>query len=331
MTATPGTARNQMPTVPEPATHGVWCLVGVCVAGAWTGIGCAIAALQHDARTFVQEWASLQGFFLMALGTWLLLIIRSGTLKARVTSLTADASMRLGILQNHRLRAGIVAVIGILGTASLIPLGFPARSAVLFFMWITCALVCLAAGAATLHTIEIVVAIHGLARTDIRTFRYAPARTPELRSIVSYFSSFTLLVTIGYACAVLATLDNHWTGAREYISAVRLFWPIIYVPVCSVAMFYPHIVVHQIIQREKQKTLLSCEHDIDDLLIRFRDLKTEDINRTNNLAQLFDRIAATPNYVVDFSIAATTMLPLLVNVVSFFAKAVFTHGKMISP
>ena len=158
-----------------------------------------------------------------------------------------------------------------------------------------------------------------------------PARTPELRGLVSYFTWFTLLVTIGYACAVIATLDDHWTGAPEYIAAVRLFWPLIYVPICTVAMIYPHMVVHRLIQREKEETLLSCERDIDDLLGRFRDLKTEDINRTNTLAQLFDRIAATPDYVVDIGIAARTALPFLVNVLSLFAKSALAHAKMISP
>jgi hypothetical protein len=106
-----------------------------------------------------------------------------------------------------------------------------------------------------------------------------------------------------------------------------VFWPIIYVPICSVALIYPHLAVHRLIQREKEKILLSCQEDMDGLLTRFRDLKTEDIDRTNTLAQLFDRIAATPNYVVDFGIAVRTVLPLLLNVISFFAKAALSHGQ----
>jgi hypothetical protein len=132
---------------------------------------------------------------------------------------------------------------------------------------------------------------------------------------------------MGYAFALLGTLAPTWTGSPHYIEAVRVFWPIIYVPICSVALVFPHLAIHRLIQREKEKTLLSCQEDMDGLLTRFRDLKTEDIDRTNTLAQLFDRIAATPNYVVDFGIAVKTVLPLLVNVISFFAKAALSHGQ----
>jgi len=37
-----------------------------------------------------------------------------------------------------------------------------------------------------------------------------------------------------------------------------------------------------------------------------------------NLARLVDRITASPNYVFDFGIAARTLLPLLLNVLTLF-------------
>jgi hypothetical protein len=194
-------------------------------------------------------------------------------------------------------------------------------------MWTTCGIVCFTAGAATLHAVEIIAAVGGLLRSDAKLFLYAPARTPELRDVVGYFSSFTLLVTVGYAFALLGTLDPHWTGTPFYVEAVRAFWPIIYVPTCSIALIYPHVTVHKLIQREKEKILLSCQEDMDGLLVRFRDLKTEDIDRTNTLAQLFDRIASTPSYVVDFGTAVRTALPFVINVVSFFAKAALSHAQ----
>jgi hypothetical protein len=138
---------------------------------------------------------------------------------------------------------------------------------------------------------------------------------------VSYFSSFTLLMTLGYAAALVATLDPDWTGPKEYIEAVRLFWPLIYVPICSVALIYPHLAVHRLILREKDRTLSSCQRDIDALLERYGELKKEDIERTNALAQLFERITSTPDYVVDVSIAFRTLLPLAFNVVTLVAKA----------
>jgi hypothetical protein len=314
------------PSKPE-VTYGLFCLVSAAVGAAWTAIGCGIAAIQGTTGAFLQEWGHLQGFFLISIGTWLLLIIRSKTLESRISALTVGGVPPHRPANNWRIQAAIVCAIGVIGTASLVSLGFPEHGLLLFFMWITCACICIIAGAATFHTIEILVAVHGLLRQEIKAFRYAPARTPELRSVVRYFSSFTLLVTVGYAFAVLGTLDQHWTGSVAYIAAIRLFWPVIYVPTCTVAMIYPHIVVHRLIRREKEKTLLSCEEDMDELLRRFHDLKADDINRTNALAQLFDRIVATPDYVVDIGIAVRTLLPVFVNVISFFAKTALTHGQ----
>ncbi|MGA2268796.1 MAG: hypothetical protein ABSH44_10035 [Bryobacteraceae bacterium] len=313
---------------PKPeAAYGLSWLVSAAVGAAWTALGGAIAAIQGTTRTFLQEWGHLEGFFLIGIGTWLLLMIRSKVFESRIANLTVGSAPPHRPVSSPRIQTAIVCAVGVLGTASLVSLGFPARGLLLYFMWTTCACICFVAGAATSHTIEVIVAVHGLLQQDIKAFRYAPARTPELRSVVSYFSSFTLLVTIGYAFAVLGTLDQHWTGSTAYVAAVRLFWPVIYVPTCTVAMIYPHIVVHKLIRREKEKTLLSCQEDMDELLGRFHDLKSDDINRTNTLAQLFDRIVATPDYVLDFGIAVRTLLPVLVNVASFFAKSVFTHGQ----
>jgi hypothetical protein len=199
-------------------------------------------------------------------------------------------------------------------------LGFNAHGIVLAFLWLTCALVCLTAGYVTAHAIEILLAIHKLQRRTIKIFRYAPAQTPALRSLVSYFGSFTLLMTIGYAFALMGTLDPNWTGPRQYVDVVRLGWPMLYVPTCSIALIYPHLVVHRLIRHEKDQTLLSCQRDIDALLQKYADLNKEEIDRTNSLTQLFDRITSTPNYVLDFGVAARTLLPLAVNVASLFAR-----------
>jgi len=300
--------------------HGLWCLTGIAIGAAWTGMGWVIASMNGTAQTFLLWWAHLQGFFLVALGTWLLLIVRSRALQARVAAIAVDPdlwSLRLGRCQ---VKAAVICSIGIVGTASLIALGFPGGGILRMFMWITCACVCFTAGAATHHALEIIAAVHGLLGARIKVFRYAPAMTPQLRDIVSYFSSYTLLVTLGYAFALLGTLSPDWTGSKEYVDAVRLFWPIIYVPTCSVAMIYPHLAIHRLIKREKEKTLLSCEADIDSLLSRYGDLEKEDIDRTNALAQLFDRLAATPDYVVDFGIGVRTVLPLLFNFATFLVK-----------
>jgi hypothetical protein len=301
-------------------SHALWCVTGIGVALAWTVIGCGVAMAQGDVRPFLQEWINLQGFFLLALGVWLLLIIRSGSLKRRISSLTTDGSIHLGMVKNQALRIFVVSSVTLLGTASLVSMGFNGRGPVLNFMWITCAFICFTAGVVTLHTLEILAAVHNLQRQEVKVFRYAPARTPELRSVVSYFTTFGLLTTVGYGFALFATFRAHWTGERDYVEAVRLFWPFIYVPICTAVLIYPHVLIHKIIQREKERTLLSCQQDMDKILSKYSALETEEVDRANTLAQLFDRITATPNYVVDVGIAVRTILPLAFNLATLFIK-----------
>jgi hypothetical protein len=85
-------------------------------------------------------------------------------------------------------------------------------------------------------------------------------------------------------------------------------------------LIYPHVVIHKLIQREKERTLSLYQQDIDELLSNYGDLKTEEIERTNTLAQLFDRVTATPDYVIDVGIAVRTVLPLVFNLATLFAK-----------
>jgi hypothetical protein len=292
---------------------------------AWTVVGCGIALVQGDVAGFLHEWFLLQGFPLVTVGTWLLILVRSTNLEARVADLTPEGSTTFRPLEKRAIGLVIAISVGMVGTASLIPLGFRAHGSVLAFMWFTCTCVCCAAGFVTVHAIDILRFVHGLPRHEVKVSRYAPARTPELRSFVSYFSSFTLLMTLGYAAALVATLNPDWTGPKDYVEAVRLFWPVIYVPICSVALIYPHLAVHRLIQREKERTLSSCQRDINVLLEHYGELKKEDIERTNALAQLFERITSTPDYVVDLGIAFRTLLPLAFNVVTLVAKAAIHH------
>ncbi|HEY0322030.1 MAG TPA: hypothetical protein VGC66_13810 [Pyrinomonadaceae bacterium] len=315
--------KARKPRAITPDTHHVrWFLAGVTVGLGWTLVACGLAFLQgDDVRSFLREWTNLQGPFLIALGTWLLLMIRSRSFTARVSRLTADGSVNPGIFKNRIVRFLIVGFVTVLGFISVASMGFNGHGVVLVFMWITCICIDFASGLVTLHSLELLAVIHNLQQQEIKVSRYAPARTPELRSLVSYFSSFTLLMTVGYAFALLGTLKGHWTGSQDYIQAVRLFWPLIYVPTCCVVLIYPHIVVHKLIQREKERTLSSCQQDMDKLLSKYGNLKTEEVERTNTLAQLFDRVTATPDYVIDFGIAVRTILPLAFNLVTLFVKS----------
>ena len=132
-------------------------------------------------------------------------------------------------------------------------------------------------------------------------------------------------MTIGYGLSLLGTAKAHWIGQKEYVKAVLYFWPLLYVPTCSIGLFYPHLVIHRLIKREKEQTLSSYQREIDDRISRYSDMTTEDVQRTNTLVQLFDRINDTPNYVMDVGVAIRTILPLAFNVITLIAKASASH------
>jgi hypothetical protein len=314
--------KTAKPTIPSTeANHVSWAFVGVLVGVVWTAIGCGIALLQGESlRLFLHEWTNYQGPFLLALETWMLLMIRSMTFEARVAALTESKPVKIKVLGKPPVRRLIVASITILGFASVSRMGFNGRGAILFFMWFTNLVIDYASGLITLHALTIVAVVHNLNNQKIKVSLYAPARTLELRSVVKYFSTFTLLMSGCYIFALAGTLKGNWTGSKDYVEAVRWFWPIIYVPLCCAALIYPHLAIHKLIQRHKEDTLRSCQADIDKLLAQYPKLKNEDIGRTNELAQLFDRITATPNYVIDFGIAVRTLLPLALNLVTLFVK-----------
>jgi hypothetical protein len=314
--------KRAKPAIPSTeANHILWAFVGVVVGVVWTAIGCGIALLQGDSpRLFLHEWMNYQGPFLLALETWMLLMIRSMTFEARVAALTEGGPVKMAVLSKPLVQALVVGSITILGFASVSRMGFNGRGAVFFFMWLTNLAIDFASGVITLHALTIVAVVHNLNNHKIKVSLYAPARTQELRSIVKYFSTFTLLMSGCYIFALAGTIKGNWTGSKDYVEAVRWFWPIIYVPLCCAALIYPHLAIHKLIQRHKDDTLRSCQEDIDKLLAQYPTLKNEDIGRTNELAQLFDRITATPNYVIDFGIAVRTLLPLALNVVTLFVK-----------
>jgi hypothetical protein len=296
--------------------------VSVAIALVWTLTGGVIAEQQGDLEHFFAEWRLLQGPFLIGLGTMLILISRSGALESRAHNLAREHGASPVGLASRSLRVLILTAVFFGGSASIIGMGFDARGPVLVFIWVSCLAVCAAAASLTLHTIDLLLIVHRLERSGIKTFSYSPARTPALRDIISYFTSFTFVLSIGYFFAFLGMLRGHWTGDPTYVQAVLWFWPLIYVPVCSVALIYPHVVMHRLVTREKEKTLGSYQSKIDELLAHYQNMHGEDIQRLNNLAQLFDRISATPDYVIDFGIAIRTFLPLAINVAILFAKPI---------
>ena len=312
---------SRPPTRPVPFFF--YFVVGLGVAVIWTLAGGGIAFYQGDLAEFIVEWRALQGPLLIGLGTWLVLISRSGALEDRVRRITHGTRLPPETLAHRGLRATMIGIIALVGTGSLVGLGFQGSGVVLGFMWITCAAICGAAGIVTAHTLDLVLSVRNLEKVGIKTFNYSPAQTPELRDFINYFTSFTFILSAAYLVAFIATTTGHWTGNRSYIEAVQWFWPLVYVPVCSVALIYPHIIMHRLIQRAKEDTLVAYQTEIDELLGKYQGLKNDEVQTINNLAQLFDRINATPDYVIDIGIAARTALPLAFNMAILIAKPVF--------
>ena len=117
--------------------HGARCgLVGVGIAFLWTTVGYAVAFADSEQDQFISEWVRMQAFFCLALGVWLLLIAKSGTLTRRSRRITKKGSAAPSGIRDQRLRVLVILVVGCTGTASFIGMGFNASGSVLAFMWL---------------------------------------------------------------------------------------------------------------------------------------------------------------------------------------------------
>jgi hypothetical protein len=283
--------------------------------------GCVISLIQGDnVRSFVRDWINYQGPFLIWLGTWLLLMIRSKSFSARVSALTSDGSVKLSIVGTRLFRFLLVGIVTGLTFVSGIRMGFYGQGAARFFLWFSYFCIETATGLVTLHALEILVVVRNLQHQKLELSHYAPAGTPELRSVVKYFSTYLLLMTTGEALGLTGSLRGHWTGSQMNIDIFRWFWPFIYFPMCSVLLIYPHLVIHKLIQKEKENTLSIYQEELEKDLST-RDTRNSQIERTSHLAELVDRITASPDYVIDFGIAARTLLPFVLNLLTLFVKA----------
>ena len=303
--------------------HARWFVTALITSAAWMVVGCFLALIQGDSvHVFALNWVNYGGPALVFLGTWLLLMIKSGSFASSIAALTGDRPLNLGIIGTRRFRFLIAGVILVLNFGSGVLMGFGGHGLVFVFQLITFFCVVVATAYVVLHAFDIVGSVHGLQHQQIKLSHYSPARTPQLRNVVRYFSTYVLLMTLGEACGLLGSLRGHWTSPQIYIDMFRWFWPFIYFPLCSVMLIYPHLVVHKLIQKEKRVTLSTYQDELEGYLAKpENNSSSSQIERTNNLAQLVDRIAASPNYVFDFGIAARTLLPLVLNVLTLFLKA----------
>lgn len=315
------------PALNAKASHPRWFLTGVVISALWMAVGCLITLIQRDnVGSFVRSWITYQGPLLILLGTWMLMMIRSKRFEVGVAGLTADGSLNRGFVGKRRFRLLLVGGVTALTFVSGVLMGFDGRGAVFVFMWLTYFLIEIATGIVTLHALEILVVMRNLQHQDIKLSHYAPARTPQLRDVVKYLTTFVFLMTVGEAVGLLGSLKGHWNGPQIYVDIFRWCWPLVYFPTCCIMLIYPHLVVHRLIKKEKERTLSTYREELEEhLSTRERKPKISEVERTNHLAQLVDRITASPDYVFDFGIALRTLLPLALNLLTLFFKAFATN------
>jgi hypothetical protein len=286
------------------------------VSAAWFGLGIAIAAHSGTATSFIREWVRLQGFFLLWLGPWLLSMASSDDLKSRLALLQPSPPVLESIPLRPQAKISLSLAICVIGSGSLIGLGFNASGAPVVFMWLTMALVCLLAGITTCHGIEIIIASYKLRGADVKLFSYSPAKTRSLRDLALYCASYGTILTIGYILALVATLLGTWQNNPRYVTGVQVFWPIVYVPFCLTVLIYPQLCLHHLVKRERERLMIACEDKMNKLLSNQESLTKGNIDEANALASLLEKISTAPTYVIDFSIAVRTIIPAVFNVVT---------------
>lgn len=321
------TSKALKPILNAQTSHARWFLTGVAASAVWMAVGCVVTLVQRDNLVeFIWGWINYQGPLLILLGTWLLMMIRSKRFDAGVSGLTADGSLKRGFVEKRWFRFLLVGGVTGLTFVSGVLMGFDGRGAVFVFMWLTYFLIEIATGIVTLHALEILVVVHNLQHQDIKLSHYSPARTPQLREVVKYLSTYVLLMTVGEAVGLLGSLKGHWNGPQIYVDIFRWCWPLVYFPTCCIMLIYPHLVVHRLIKKEKEHTLSTYREELEEhLSAPEKKPRISQIERTSHLAQLVDRITASPDYVFDFGIALRTLLPLALNLLTLFFKASATN------
>lgn len=291
-------------------------LLGLLFSLLWTLIGLLVAVLAEQVEEFAQDWLSLQGPFLLFIGIWLLLLIKSRKMETILRSLEVPRARRkrVEVIADYI----IISFVTVVGTLSLVSLGFSRKGLLQAFMWLTALVICFLAGNSTLHAIKLLIMSNRLCKIRVKVFSYSPAETKGLRDLAVYATFYGSLLTIGYGFALLGTLIGNWTGDPSWISLVQLFWPLIYVPLCLAVLIYPHTTIHCLVCREKEHLLEQCQEQINTILTKPDPLTKEDIERSNGLADFFEKVSSTPNYVMDFGIATKTFIPVTFNVVTIF-------------
>lgn len=303
----------------------------VAVAGSlvWTLLGCMLAAVAGQLKPFLQQWFLVQGSFAMIAAIYLGLLPFTTSLSDRLSPmLRPETPPNLAFQPPSRLRFRpfVVLAIFVVGTTTTTQLGFAVPKPTLYFMWATCAVICFLAGFATWHVVEVLTVAGRIKTLPVQVFSYSPGETRSLKRIAAYFTFFGIAMTCGYAFALAGTLIADWKGDPAFVRFVQLLWPLVYVPTCLVVVTYPHIAIHGLIRREKDRLITQYQAQINKILSHSDSLTNEDIDRVNALASLIEKIESTPNYAITIPIALTTLATYAFNAASLLIpKEVLTN------
>jgi hypothetical protein len=300
-----------------PASFPLLGLIAIIGAAAWTLLGCLLAAASSSFSMYWREWVFGQAFFAVAAALFLGFLSLSRCFAHTIAELSPQGDL-VDHWQSGRAvkitRFAVIAFIFIVGTFSLIKLGFGVRPPTRYFMWLTCAGICFFAGFATWHGIEVLYLATHLSELKVKFFVYSPGETRSLKKLAVYFVIYGLGMTIGYVFAFVGTMSPLWQGNPVWVNTVRAFWPIIYVPLCLTIATYPHLCIFRLIRQEKDRLIVLYQEQINSIIGEGHSLSREDVERINSLADLIKRIDTSPSFAFNFPIALGTAVTYVVNI-----------------
>ena len=302
---------------------GAAAIFAVAGAVAWTLLGTLVALLSGELENFVREWLLIQGLFCSISAIFLGGLASSSLLRQTYARLIerGEESPEAFRPKDDRLRivrTCVVVFVAVVGTLTTTNLGFTSRGAVELYLWVTCAIICTAAGLVTWHAIEILLAARQLRSADVKLFPISPATSQNLRGLAGYFTCFGVAMTVGYVFAFLGTVSNDWSGSPLFVRSVQIFWPIIYVPLSTVILLYPYSEIRALVRQEKDRVIRMHEAHIARILNEAEPPQNDDIKQINALADLIERIERSPDSPFSLPFATLTIASTVLNAVSLF-------------
>lgn len=301
-------AFNRVRAAVKPSTTADCLLLGFLASFLWTLAGCGLAFLQSRLQFFIEQWILLQGFFAILFGTVLASLYFFDNLDLIARGLEIN-EYRL----SQRVTVGIMLFVTVVGTASLVSLGFPGDGLILAFMLVTCGIICFLASFATVQALEILMLSRELVESDPKLHMISPAETPCIRMFAEYATFFGVVITIGYAFAFVGTIMGNWQSSTRMVVAVQTFWPLIYVPLCLTVLFLPHAHIYSVIRAKKDAMITQLQGQMGSLSSSTV-LSKDQVDQINALADLINKIEKAPNYPSNLRIFAGITFTTFINI-----------------